>query len=173
MINKDLSGGCLFDLGIYSLTWIFQTLYHSLPEHSKQEPQVKSLMSFHRATGVDETTTVLLEFPSTPTCKTRAHGIATTSFRTDWDPDKNQLAGAPIRIQGSKAELQVYGGLASRPSRIKIIPQLRATTQPRMRQGATRPYCLAGRVHLPGLRQRHPFRALSPYLGHNVPVQVL
>ena len=135
MINKDLAGGCLFDLGIYSLTWIFQTLYHTLPDHSKQEPRVKSLMSFHDATGVDETTTVLLEFPSTPTSKTRAHGIATTSFRTDWDPDKLQSAGAPIRIQGSKAELHVYGGPASRPSRIKIIPQLRAATQAGMTAG--------------------------------------
>lgn len=136
MINKELAGGCLLDLGVYSLTWIFQTLYHTQAKNSIQEPQVKSLMTLHAPTGVDETVTILLDFPSVPTSSTRAHGIATTSFRTDWDPDKRQSAGASIRIQGSKAVLHVYGP-ASRPSKIKIIPQLRAPPQDGMTAGGS------------------------------------
>jgi predicted dehydrogenase len=138
MINKALAGGCLFDLGVYSLTWIFQSLYHTLPESEKKTyvPQVKSIMSLYSATGIDETTTILVDFPSPPSCKTKAHGIATTSFRTDWDPDKRQSAGAPIRIQGSKATLHVYGP-ASRPSKIRVIPQLRASAQAGMTAGGS------------------------------------
>lgn len=123
MINKDLAGGCLLDLGIYSLTWIFQTLYHTLPREQRQPPKVKGVaMTPEPRTGADEMTTILLEFPkSTPTGFTTAHAIATTALRVDHDPDKLLSAGPAIRIQGDKGEIQVYGP-AFRPSRYRFIP---------------------------------------------------
>ena len=30
MVNLGSAGGALLDLGIYSLTWVFQTMYHAL-----------------------------------------------------------------------------------------------------------------------------------------------
>lgn len=134
-INPELAGGCLLDLGVYSLTWVFQCLYHTLPSHLRETPKVQSLMSLDPATGVDETSTVVMELASPPYGKYKAHGIATTSFRTDWDPNKCQDSVPCIRVLGSKAELQVLGGPASRPTTIKIIPQLRGKTQAGMKAG--------------------------------------
>lgn len=31
MVNPDLAGGALLDSGIYALTWLFQTIYTTLP----------------------------------------------------------------------------------------------------------------------------------------------
>ncbi|ERF71457.1 hypothetical protein EPUS_06839 [Endocarpon pusillum Z07020] len=123
MINKDLAGGCLLDLGIYSLTWVFQTLYHTLPPNQRQPPKVKGVsMTPEPRTGADEMTTMLLEFPkSTPTSQTTAHAIATTALRVDDDPDNLDSAGPAIRIQGTKGEIQVYGP-AYRPSKYTYIP---------------------------------------------------
>lgn len=42
MVNPDLAGGALLDLGIYSLTWVFQTVYTTLPEAERQPPSVLS-----------------------------------------------------------------------------------------------------------------------------------
>lgn len=128
-INAELAGGCLLDLGIHSLNWIFQCLYHTLPSNLRQKPKVQSLMSLYPAAGVDETSTVIMELASPPYGKYKAHGIATTSFRTDWDPNKCQDSVPCVRILGSKAELQVFGGPASRPQSIRITPQLRGKTQ--------------------------------------------
>ncbi len=123
MINLDLAGGCLLDLGIYSLTWIFQTLYHTLPPPQRQPPRVKGVaMTPEPRTGADEMTTILLEFPrSTPTGQTIAHAIATTALRVDHDPDNLLSAGPAIKIQGTKGELQVWGP-AFRPSKYRFIP---------------------------------------------------
>jgi predicted dehydrogenase len=125
MINKSLAGGCLLDLGIYSLTWVFQTLYHTLPARQRQAPKVKGVaMTPEPRTGADEMTTILLEFPSsTPQGQTTAHAVATTALRVDYDPDNLNSAGPAIRIQGTKAEIQVYGP-AFRPSKYRFIPQL-------------------------------------------------
>jgi predicted dehydrogenase len=123
MINPDLAGGCLLDLGIYSLTWIFQTLYHTLSPSQRQPPEVKGvIMTPEPRTGADEMTTILLDFPkSTPTGQTHAHAIATTALRVDDDPDKLHSAGPAIRIQGTKGEIQVFGP-AFRPSTYRFIP---------------------------------------------------
>jgi predicted dehydrogenase len=123
MVNKDLAGGCLLDLGIYSLTWVFQTLYHTTPPKQRQAPTVKGVaMTPEPRTGADEMTTVLLEFPkSTPTGQTTAHAIATTALRVGDDPDHLQSAGPAIRVQGTKGEIQVYG-LACAPSRYRFVP---------------------------------------------------
>lgn len=68
MVNLDLAGGALLDLGIYALTWVFQTLYHTLPPDQRKKPTVKGvIMTSEPRTGADENTTMLLEFPqSTP-----------------------------------------------------------------------------------------------------------
>jgi predicted dehydrogenase len=122
MINKDLAGGCLLDLGIYSLTWVFQTLYHTLPIDKRVAPKVVgAAMTPEPRTGVDEMTTMLLDFPkSVPTGKSRAHAVATTALRVHFDPDGEGAAGPAVRIQGEKGEIQVFGPIY-RPQRYRVV----------------------------------------------------
>ena len=123
MVNLDLAGGCLLDLGIYSLTWVFQTLWHTLtPELQKAGPPkvVGAAMTEEPRTGADEMTTMLLEFPkSTPSGSSKAHAVATTAMRVHFDPSKADSAPA-VRIQGTKGELQVYGPIY-KPTRYRIV----------------------------------------------------
>ncbi|KAL8841750.1 MAG: hypothetical protein Q9170_000783 [Blastenia crenularia] len=118
MVNMDLAGGCLLDLGIYSLTWLFQTLYHTLPAQSRKPPKVVSAITPYPSTGADEMTSMILTFPSapgpapvgTPDGSTHsAHGIALTNLRVATDPDGHNSARPSIRIQGTKGEIQVDG----------------------------------------------------------------
>ncbi|KAI4246027.1 MAG: hypothetical protein L6R42_010041, partial [Xanthoria sp. 1 TBL-2021] len=91
MINMDLAGGCLLDLGIYSLTWLFQTLYHTLPPPARKPPKVLAAITPYHATGADEMTSMILTFPSAPgpapagspdgNSTHPAHGIALTNLR--------------------------------------------------------------------------------------------
>jgi predicted dehydrogenase len=123
MVNKDLAGGALLDLGIYALTWVFQTLYHTLPKAERRPPKiVGASMVFEPRTGADESTLIVLEMPSSPTSKRMAQAIATTSLRTDFDSAKNEAGHETpaVRIQGEKGEIQVYGPIY-RPMRMKII----------------------------------------------------
>ncbi|KAJ5710691.1 hypothetical protein N7488_004847 [Penicillium malachiteum] len=126
MVNLDLAGGCLLDLGIYSLTWIFQTLYHTLPKDQRKPPTVTSQITPYHLTGADEATTMLLSFPtSTPSNGANvkySQGIAMTSLRVANDPDEEGTAGPPIRIQGDKGEIQVFK-VAFQPTSYKIIPK--------------------------------------------------
>lgn len=64
-----------FIVGIYSLTWLFQILYHIVPEETRLAPKVASAITKYEATGCDETSSIILTFP------TGAQGIATTSIR--------------------------------------------------------------------------------------------
>lgn len=123
IVNKDLAGGCLLDMGVYSLTWIFLALYHTLPPPQRRDPVVKGVaITPEPRTGADEMTTVLLEFPtSPPTGMTTAHAVATTALRLDQDPDNLQTAGPAVRIQGTKGEIQVYGP-PYRPSKYRFVP---------------------------------------------------
>lgn len=102
------------DLGIYSLTWVFQTLYHLQPEAEKEKPTVVSAINQYR-TGADETTSIIVNFP-----KHKSMGIATTSIQVASDPDDQSSAGAAIRIQGSKGEIQLMGP-AFRPLQYRVI----------------------------------------------------
>lgn len=124
MVNMDLAGGVLLDLGIYSLTWVFQILYHTLPRAERKAPsQLSSQITKYPSTGADESTTMILEFPrSTPTGKYRSQGIAMTSLRVEMDPDGKTTAGPTIRIQGSEGEIQVLG-YPFQPKRFKLIPR--------------------------------------------------
>jgi predicted dehydrogenase len=112
MVNPDLAGGALLDLGIYALTWNFQILYHCQPK-PREAPIVTAAINQYR-TGADEMTSIILNFP-----KHRSMGIATASLLVASHPDGN-ATGASIRIQGTKGEIQVMGP-AYRPRAYRII----------------------------------------------------
>jgi predicted dehydrogenase len=131
MVNLDLAGGALLDLGIYSLTWVFQTIYHTLSAELQQQSRPKvvgAAMTPEPRTGADESTLILLEFPkSTPTGKTKTHAVATTAMRVSDDPARNHQgkgdAETPaVRIQGERGEIQVYGPIF-RPTRYRLVPK--------------------------------------------------
>ncbi|RDW80326.1 oxidoreductase-2 [Coleophoma crateriformis] len=116
MVNPDLGGGALLDLGIYSLTWIFQTAYHTQAPGLRQPPEVLAAVKKYRGSAADETTTVVLNFPRPESAGGDIHAIATTSL---------SLAGPgssipAVRIQGTKGEIQVFGP-APRPNRTKLM----------------------------------------------------
>lgn len=111
MVNKDLAGGALLDLGIYSLTWLFQFLYHLQPEKEKEDPKVVAAIQQYSVTGTDESTSIILHFP-----KHNSTGIGLTSLRVNGQP-----TGTPaIRIQGSGGEIQVMGP-AYKPLQYRIV----------------------------------------------------
>jgi len=119
MVNMDLAGGALLDLGIYSLTWIFQTLYHTQPENERKPPKVMGAIKKYK-TGADELTSALLVFPRSDKLGGDAHGYATTSFRTSSDPDGKGSVGPAIRVQGDKGEVQVWFP-PFRPTKTRIV----------------------------------------------------
>jgi hypothetical protein len=112
MVALDLAGGALLDLGIYSLTWVFQTLYHLQKEREK--PEIASAIIKYDL-GADENTTVICSWP-----KHKSQGIAMTGLRTDSSVDGKNTGGPAIRIQGPKGEIQVMGP-AFRPLQYKVI----------------------------------------------------
>lgn len=114
MVNPDLAGGALLDLGIYALTWVFQTLYTT--QKDPQPPSVLSSVRKYEKTGVDQQTSMLLTFPRK---EGDAHGIATTGMRVATDPGSKGEAPA-IRIQGTDGELMVYPP-AYRPLKTKLV----------------------------------------------------
>ena len=122
-VNKDLAGGALLDLGAYSLLWLFQTVYHTMPKDKRKPPKlVGTAMTPEPRTGADESTTMLLDFPvSTPTGSRSTHGIATTAMRVHFDPGRDSESASPaVRIQGDKGEIQVFGPIY-RPARVRIV----------------------------------------------------
>jgi len=119
MVNPELAGGALLDLGIYSLTWIFQTLYHTLPPNERKPPTVMSAMRKYH-TGTDEQTSMLLVFPRSEKYGGDAHGFATTGMRTAADPDGKGTAGPAIRVQGDKGEVQIWFP-PFRPTKTRIV----------------------------------------------------
>nr|POE62532.1 d-xylose 1-dehydrogenase (nadp(+)) [Quercus suber] len=119
MVNPDLAGGALLDLGIYALTWCFQTLYLTQILSGTPEPKDPTVVSAMRKykLGTDEQTSMLLTFPR---AIGDAHGIATTSMRNISDPDGKGSAGPAIRVQGEEGEIQIFHP-AFRPTRIKLV----------------------------------------------------
>ncbi|ETS73414.1 hypothetical protein PFICI_15019 [Pestalotiopsis fici W106-1] len=114
MVNPDLAGGALLDLGIYSLTWLMQILYHCQPEAVKEKPNVVGAINKY-TTGADETTTFIVQFP-----KHNSMGIGMTTLRIATDVDGQNTAGPAIKIQGPLGEIQVMGP-AYKPLQYKII----------------------------------------------------
>lgn len=117
MVSLDLAGGSLLDLGIYSVTWVFQTLYHLHAD--KESPKVTAALNKYDHTGADDNTTVIMHFP-----KHQAMGIATSGLRAASDIDGKGTSGAPIRIQGTEGEIQVMGP-AYRPEQYKVVRKAR------------------------------------------------
>ncbi|KAF2818555.1 NAD(P)-binding protein [Ophiobolus disseminans] len=110
MTSPSLAGGALLDLGIYSLTWVFMALYNPL---SPITPSAVSLVTKFPPTGVDEQTSVLLDFSG-------AHAIATTSIRVASTPNAAHNAQDDIRIQGTLGDLTV--NYAPRPKSYTLTP---------------------------------------------------
>jgi len=119
-------------VGIYSLTWVFQTLYHTQPPSSRKPPAVVSSINKYARTGADEMTSMILTFPATPTTPA-AHGIALTNLRVGTDVDAHNSSGPAIRIQGTKGEIQVDGP-AFRPTHYRIIPRGDGSGDPQVRE---------------------------------------
>ncbi|KAK8195267.1 hypothetical protein HDK77DRAFT_164301 [Phyllosticta capitalensis] len=120
MVNPDLAGGALLDLGIYSLTWVFQTLYTTLPPADRKPPSVLSSLKRYAPTGAaDELTTILLTFPRPKTGD--VHAVATTGIKYASDPvgDKT-TAGPACRVHGEKGEIQIFPPLY-RPTKTRLI----------------------------------------------------
>lgn len=117
MVNMDLAGGALLDLGIYSLTWVFQILYHCQAGTQREAPKVQAAIQKYEKTGADENTSILLIWPGQNTV-----GIATTCMRVATTPDGegSPAAGPACRIQGTKGEIQVIGPLY-RPEHYRVI----------------------------------------------------
>ncbi|KAI0130609.1 NAD(P)-binding protein [Daldinia grandis] len=114
MVNPDLAGGALLDLGIYSLTWLFQILYHLQPEPEKETPHTVAAINKY-STGADESTNIILQFP-----KHKSMGIAMTTLRIATNTDGQNGGGPAIKIQGSLGEIQVMGPAYS-PLQYKIV----------------------------------------------------
>ena len=115
MVNIDLAGGALLDLGIYSLTWLFQILYHLQPESEKEKPKVVAAINKYDSTGADEMTTIIVQFPSH-----RSMGIGMTALRIKTGADDQNSGGPAIQIQGSGGEIQVMGP-AFKPLQYRVI----------------------------------------------------
>ncbi|TKY88364.1 hypothetical protein EX895_002716 [Sporisorium graminicola] len=94
LFNPELGGGALLDLGIYALTWQMLTLYAD-PRNKRTPPTVTGSMTKSTLTGVDEFTTMVLNFPATNT-----QGVATTNMTIRSGP-------TVVLIQGDKADLTV------------------------------------------------------------------
>ncbi|KAF4552235.1 D-xylose 1-dehydrogenase (NADP(+))-like protein 2 [Elsinoe fawcettii] len=116
MVNPDLAGGALLDLGIYSLTWVFQCLYTTQPKNERKAPKVVSAVTKYK-TGVDESTSIILTFPRK---EGEAHGVATTSMRTMSDPDGKGSVGPAVRVFGTEGEIQVFFP-TYRPTRTRLV----------------------------------------------------
>ncbi|KAK8006415.1 D-xylose 1-dehydrogenase (NADP(+)) [Apiospora marii] len=114
MVNVDLAGGALLDLGIYSLTWLMQILYHCQPEEEKEVPKTVAAINKY-TTGADEMTNIILQFP-----KHKSMGVAMTCLRIPTDTDGHNSGGPAIKIQGPLGEIQVMGP-AFKPLQYRIV----------------------------------------------------
>ena len=130
MVNMDLAGGALLDLGIYSLTWVFLVLYH-LQKEEKSRPQVKGAISKYARTGCDEMTTIVLDFPDAGVGQRSemadkegngdAHAIALTNIRVSHEPNASHPSADPVRIQGTLGDITVSAA-CYRPLSYTLIP---------------------------------------------------
>lgn len=121
LVNMNLAGGAMLDLGIYALTWCFQTLYTTQQKGSnRQKPTVVGKMKPHTLTGSDEQTSMIITFPGASARGNDAQGIATCSIVTNTDPDSTNTTVPAIRVQGTKGEVQVFAP-AYRPTKTRLV----------------------------------------------------
>lgn len=130
MVNRDLAGGALLDLGVYSLTWVFLVLYHlQRAPAGRAPPRVAAALSKYAPTGCDEMTTVLLDFggarvgsaPHDTLDNGDAHALALTSLRVSNAPSDSRPSPDPVRIQGTLGEISIAGP-SYRPTAYTLIP---------------------------------------------------
>lgn len=134
MVNLDLAGGALLDLGVYSLTWVFLILYHLQREGEKKKPSVKGSMSLYTPTGCDEMTSVMLDFSGAGVGVAEerdsengdAHAIALTSIRVSNDPNPSHPSAHPLRIQGTLGDITVAAPIY-RPLSYTLVPASNST----------------------------------------------
>ncbi|KAF2820224.1 dimeric dihydrodiol dehydrogenase [Ophiobolus disseminans] len=117
MVNRDLAGGALLDLGPYSLSWLFQAAKAS---GAGIDPVTVTAAVKPYQTGVDETTTILVVMPRSAERGGDLHGIATTSMRVSMDPNGIGSAGPCVRIQGEEGEIQVFPP-SYRPTKTRLV----------------------------------------------------
>lgn len=121
MVNMDLAGGALLDLGIYSLTWVFQCAWTTQEKSKRQKPSILAATKAYHKTGADEMMTILLTFPRSMEDGGDLHAVASTGMRTSSDPTGDRKSGGPsIRIYGDKGEIQVFPP-AFRPVYTKLV----------------------------------------------------
>lgn len=95
LLNPELGGGALLDIGCYALTWILMTAYKD-PRNENEEPTVASGMVKNPLTGVDESTNISLVFP-----KSQVTSVVTLNFNV------NSNHSSPVTIQGEKGNITV------------------------------------------------------------------
>ena len=95
LFNPELGGGALLDLGIYALTWQMLTLFQD-PDNQRTPPKVTGSIVKTPLTGVDEYTTMVLNFD-----KLGAQGVATTNMTVR---SPHQYV---VLVQGEKGDLTV------------------------------------------------------------------
>ncbi|KAE8329176.1 hypothetical protein BDV39DRAFT_214143 [Aspergillus sergii] len=104
MVVKELAGGALLDLGVYSIHWILQ----AMPKINRCPIQILSTTTEYPISGVDETTTILMRFAPSTADRPEIQATASASLRAITDPDGETAA---VRIQGDQGEIQIYGWL--------------------------------------------------------------
>ncbi|RSH91186.1 hypothetical protein EHS25_009485 [Saitozyma podzolica] len=96
----ESAGGAMFDLGPYIVLCAILALYHN-PANERSKPEnVRGVMSKAR-TGVDLSTTILMDFP-----KLEANAVLTTSFAYCSPKDERCI------ITGTKGEIVLNDGLS-------------------------------------------------------------
>ncbi|KAA8646646.1 Gfo/Idh/MocA family protein [Aspergillus tanneri] len=130
MVKKELAGGALLDcrhasswlsrnhtdkkaVGVYSIHWVLQALQNE----NRRPTEIYSIMSKYPATGVDETTTIMMKFPAATGDGPEVHAIAAASLRAATNSDGK---GPAVRIQGDRGEIQIFGWPWC-PSKLRVV----------------------------------------------------
>jgi len=106
LVNPDLAGGALLDLGPYPWTWLSLILRPDFP--SKPPTVVGTTMVFHNA--VDASTVSVLTFPPSTQGADPIQGIFTTGMLAPTTPERCVL------IQGTKGRITIQSQAYRPPS---------------------------------------------------------